>query len=301
MHPMPTHEDKDARLGALLDRYQQLRDVDPDASVGELREDAGADFDEFVQLARCLDELQDGTCAAHPPTASGTPRTAARRTLVITGALAALALTAWWISRPGPAILRVQVHPAADVIVDGLPYREEALDPGRHEVVIALDGFRRHAATIEIEGDDVLHVAHLVPLDPFDEDALRSLAKSYGVEEGAADELLPKPRGAEPPSPDERALRIEHPEAFAMELRRYPPEVRERDDIRYLAARQLFRAGLFAESYAALRDLTNRHPARPEPWHHAARALWGLGLVETALYRDVLAGRDRAREQLTQK
>ena len=291
----PSH-DTDARLGALLDEYQRLKEAEPAASTERLRDQAGDLYADFVDLAGCLDLVQDESSVVAPPAASPPATPSRSRWIVPIVVVTTLAAGAgiWFASRPQPSRLDVTVYPKADVLVDGIAYDGGLLAPGPHELVVEREGFARYVQTIELGGQDLAHAVHLVPRDPFDISYTRPLAKAYGVIVGRATAPLQRPVGIQSTVDSSAALRVRHPEALTMELSRFPTAVRGRDDVRLLAARRLFRAGLFAESYAVAREIAERYPQHRQPWFHCARALAGLGLVETERYAEVLARFDEA-------
>ena len=291
---MDTTDSTDAKLGALLDRYQRMRDGDPLVSVEHLRDDAGPLYEEFAELAACLDAVQEGDASVVPTRLPSRPRPRRWR-WVLGGLLIAFAGAALWItSRPGPACLRILVHPKTVVLVDGAPYGGEPLSPGAHRVHVEAKGFAPQAFTVQLAGEDVGRTVHLVPTRPFDLEPLQRLVGSYGHVLYKAGALVPRPVGIGTVVDVDQALEMRHPEAMEMELQRFPEVVRGRDDIRYAALQELFRAKLFAESYHAARALAERHPDQRAPWYHCARALWGLELVESPLYAEVLARMDAA-------
>lgn len=297
----------DARLGALLEHYQDLRALDPTATVDRLQAEAGDLYPEFAELAACLDTFDSaprrrGAAQPSAPEPDGRPSApepdGRRRAVGIAFGLLVLISGGVWIMARGPTPARLEVvtHPLAKVEINGNPYDGELFVAGTLRVHAEQVGFEPAAATVTIDGTDTRLTLHLAPRDPFDPVRVEIIAASYGIEENAATTALPRPVGINTVSEAQvqAALEIANPEALHRELERYPEAVRRRPDIQHLASRQLFRATLYAESYAMARELADAYPHHPETWKHCARALWGLELVESALYREILERYDAA-------
>lgn len=81
--------DADTRLGALLGRYEEMRQIDPDATISALKKEAGPLYDELVELAACLDQV-----AAHTPSTAAPVAAPRARWPYALGAVAAV-VGAW--------------------------------------------------------------------------------------------------------------------------------------------------------------------------------------------------------------
>jgi len=274
-----------ARLGELVDRYQNQRARDPSFRLADMRAEAGDLYDELTELVQGLgaietcfaDDLPDDREEPDPPP----PRRLWMLALV--GVAAALATAIGLRGGVANSASELVAYPPAVVFADGqqvgeTPWRGNS---GR-TVTLRRKGFKDRSVRL-----DSSRTVHLEPISPFGPATLRTLGHAYGTMARMPRAPPARVRGDARVSVD--ALRVGDSDAFARELARYPEVVRDRAYIRVLAIANLIAGQLHAEAYAAAVDLAKDDAARHSALRLQLEALWGLDVVETGLYREVFA------------
>lgn len=277
-------DSRSARLGELVDRYQNQRAGNPSFRLADMRAEAGELYDELKELVRGLgaietcfaDDLPDDTVEPDPP---------ARRfwILALVGIAMALAVAVGFRGSDATPALDLVAYPPAAVFADGqqvgeTPWRQK---PGR-TVTLRREGFMDRTVTLRSS-----RTVHLDPLAPFDPATLRTLGDVYGTLARLPSAPPARVRGDAPASGE--VPRVTDPDAFARESARYPEAVRGRACIRALVIANLIAGRLHAEAYAAAVELAADDAARHTALRLQLEALWGLGLVETGRYREAHA------------
>ena len=289
-------DEDDTKLGELLGEYQRRKAEDPTVGVEVLREEAGSLYPALAELAPCLDlvvgEPPPGTIDTAPPPV---PPVSSRRRLwwLLAGALVAvLAGAGWWWSGQERAPTRVVVtsYPSADVLLDGVPL-EEAVSEGVHELRITRKGFHPVVRDIEVGAGKTLEIqSYLLPLDPFDPQALQALSKSIGILHRAPDPLLPTPSTSHTAVRDEKSDPSPAEEqALAIELGRLPRELQATPSGRYIIAERLYRQAYYRVALRTALELVAAHPERRAPLHLALHSLWGLEQIASPRYAELHA------------
>ena len=286
------NESRDTRLGRLLARYEELRARDPSARIDVLKNEAGPDFGELVELATCLDWV----ARTHSvPVAGEQSRPAAKRTggwrygLWVMGAIAAAIPLLPTRKPPSPAVLEVRSVPGGLVTVDGAPI-PASVSPGRHLLRITRRGFHPLEREVDVgSGERVSITENLRPIDAFSAAVLRTLAAEFQVSYDPLPDNLPPPFSKPLPDPDVSTLQPDEHErrALELELARLPEVWRSLPSGRLIVCTRLVRLAQYRAALLVANQLLDTAPSHRSPLVVALHALWGLRLTRHRTYAEL--------------